>query len=157
MSRVFVKHKIKCLNVTTAAIAFPFIAVLLSVTALLKVNNDICASVGLKTKGRTRTRGALKAMFALSITVNVLFAIVYLAFLGPLTLTFKTAGKTRNSLSCILSCTPVVLLNTPFDVTTVTLSDVTETYNDPVLTVKYFLIKTMVGLILSPVCVFIFG
>lgn len=153
MSHVCVNRvpRVKAGTLTKMKIAASVMVLVSSFSTVIKTKNTPLTTVTLKRNSQIHTKGFLNGNFVLLVLFAILASLMSCLFVRPVLLFTKTSTI---ALPCTRSCLSICLLNALFIRVSAKLGAFVGSRKHPGVTVCSILVKTLLGVILSPVFVF---
>lgn len=149
ISTCFVK-KLNRDRVNTVSVTFPLKRMIINLNLVFNGNTTSCLSELLKQKSERTTDGITDATLCDDIYVNTIVVVKATVFLGPVLAVLNTASAV---VPCTLSCKEVCIVSYVFGMFGMAVGGVITDRNTTGAAVYTLLLKTMLGVNLSPVFV----
>lgn len=139
-------------RVNTVSVMFPLKRIIINLNLVFNGKTTSCLSELLKHKSGSATSGITDATLCDDVLVNTVVVLLSAVFLGPVLIVIKTA---RAVVPCTSACTEVCILSYVFGIFGMAVGGVMDDRNTTGAAVYTLLLKTMLGVKLSPlfVCV----
>lgn len=156
ISHVCVKRvpKVNARTLTNVKITNSLVVLVSTFSTVMTKKNTPLTTVTLKRNGHARTKGVLNGNFILLLFFALLASNLSCLFVRPVLL---FANTSRRALKCTATCLSVCLVNALFIRISIKLGAFVGARKHPNVTVLSVIVKTLLGVLLSPLFVFIFS
>lgn len=153
VDQIFIGQGVGYLGNAATTVAFPVMTILLAFATMIGSGSSAYAAIRLGEKRREEAERTLTNAFVVAIGLGIILMVLGLVFLKPILTLF---GATEKIMPYAIDYTGIVLLGTPFNIASITLSNLARTDGHPRLSMYGMLIGAIINTILDPIYIFVF-
>ena len=153
VDQIFIGQGVGYLGNAATTVAFPVMTIIVAFATLLGSGGSAYAAIKLGEQRKEEAQLTLNNLLTLSLAVGILVMLFGLIFLDPLLQLF---GATPANIVYARDYTSIILMGVPFNIVSITLSNMARTDGNPRLSMYGILIGAILNTILDPIYIFIF-
>ena len=153
VDQIFIGQGVGYLGNAATTVAFPVMTIVMAFGTLIGAGSSANAAIRLGEGNREEAERTLNNGFLFSILAGVALMVLGLLFLEPILTLF---GATDSVMPYAVDYTSIVLLGVPFNLISITLSNLARTDGNPRLSMYGILAGAILNTILDPIYIFVF-
>lgn len=153
VDQIFIGQGVGYLGNAATTVSFPIVSIILAIATLIGAGGSAYAAIKLGEKREEEAQKTLGNVFMLSLFSGVVIAIIGLVFLDPILNLF---GATPSNLEYSRQYASIILIGLPFNVLSISLSNMARTDGSPSLSMYAIVIGAILNCVLDPLYIFVF-
>lgn len=152
VDQIFIGQGVGYLGNAATTVAFPIMTILLAFGTLIGSGASAYAAIRLGEKKKEEAEMTLNNAFLFSFLIGIILMVVGLIILKPM---LKAFGATDNVMPYAIDYTSIILIGTPFNLISISLSNLARTDGHPRLSMYGMMIGAALNTILDPIYIFV--
>ncbi len=152
VDQIFIGQGVGYLGNAATTVAFPIMTILLAFGTLIGSGASAYAAIRLGEKKKEEAEMTLNNAFLFSFLIGIILMVVGLIILKPM---LRAFGATDNVMPYAIDYTSIILIGTPFNLISISLSNLARTDGHPRLSMYGMMIGAALNTILDPIYIFV--
>lgn len=152
VDQIFIGQGVGYLGNAATTVAFPIMTILLAFGTLIGSGASAYAAIRLGEKKKEEAEMTLNNAFLFSFLIGIILMVIGLIILKPM---LKAFGATDNVMPYAIDYTFIILIGTPFNLISISLSNLARTDGHPRLSMYGMMIGAALNTILDPIYIFV--